>query len=94
MRTDYNLFSQYIIDKNSEGKEVIMFPTEIELEMHRQEMRRAAENYHLIKSLREEDAEPTFWQRLRTRLSSAQPTAPVIEIRGSVKQQQPTEAIA
>ena len=93
MRTDYNLFSQYIIDKNSERKEVIMFPTEIELEMHRQEMQRAAENYHLIKSISEEDAEPTLWQRLRTRLSSAQSTAHVIEIRGSV-QQKPTEAIA
>ncbi|MBI1257641.1 MAG: hypothetical protein GC204_09235 [Chloroflexi bacterium] len=70
-----------------------MFPTEIELEMHRKEMRRAAENYHLIKSLREEDAEPTLWQRLRTRMSAGQPTAPIIEIRGSV-QQKPTEAIA
>ncbi len=65
MRTDYNLFSQYIIDKNSERKEVKMFPSEIMLETHRKEMQRAAENYHLVKSLRAEDAQPTLWQRAR-----------------------------
>ena len=71
-----------------------MFPTELELEMQRKEMHRAAENYHLIKSLRKEDAEPTLWQRLRTYLSAGQTKMGATEIRGSVKQQKPTEAIA
>ena len=71
-----------------------MFPTELELEMHRKEMLRTAENYHLIKSLRKEDAEPTLWQRLRTHLSAGQPEMAATEIRGSVKQNKQTEAIA
>ena len=71
-----------------------MFPSELVLETHRQQMRRDAENYHLIKSLREEDAEPTLLQRLRTHLSAGQPEMAATETRGLVKRQKPTEAIA
>ena len=68
-----------------------MFPTEIELEMHRKEMRRAAENHRLAQLVREEDAQPTLWQRLRTHLSAAQP-ATTVQNQGRVQHQ--TEAIA
>jgi len=68
-----------------------MFPTEIELEMHRREMRRAAENHRLAQFVREEDAQPTLWQRLRTRLSTAQPVN-AAQNQGLVQRQ--TEAIA
>ena len=44
-----------------------MFPTEIEINYHQQELQRAAENYRLVQSMR---TAPTFWQRLRTHLSS------------------------
>ena len=93
MRTDYNLFSQYIIYKKSERKEVTMFPTELELEMHRQEMRRAADNQRLIQFVQEGNAQPTLLRRLRTRLSANSSEKEVVRSRGSV-QQKPTEAIA
>ena len=71
-----------------------MFPTEFEIQMHQKEMRRAAENHHLVQSLRKEDAEPTLWQRLRTHLSVSQPNVEAIQSRGSVKQPKQTKAIA
>ena len=71
-----------------------MFPTEFEIDMHRQEMQPRSRKLPSRQVPTRRSAEPTFWQRLRTRLSSAQPTAPVHRDSESVKQQQPTEAIA
>ena len=69
-----------------------MFPTEIQLEQHRKEMHRAAENHRLVRFIREDAAQPSLWQRLRTHLSAAQSGTAVVQNQSSVKQQ--TEAIA
>ena len=45
-----------------------MFPTELQINEHRNEMMRTAEQQRLIKSLR---SEPTLWQRLVARVSTS-----------------------
>ncbi len=64
-----------------------MFPTELQIEQHYKDLRRAAEQHHLAQFVLEDNAQPTLWQRLRTRLSASQPTVETVRISGSVKPQ-------
>lgn len=44
-----------------------MFPNEVEVQYRRQELERTAENFRFAREAR---SVPTFWERLRTRLST------------------------
>jgi len=68
-----------------------MFPNELQIQQHHKDMRRAAEQHHLAQYVLEDNAQPSLWQRLRTRLSTAQPVN-AAQNQGLVQRQ--TEAIA
>ena len=64
-----------------------MFPNELQIQQHHKDMRRAAEQHHLAQYVLEDNAQPSLWQRLRTRLSASQPTVETVRTSGSVKSQ-------
>jgi len=100
MRTNNDRIQTYIIYKNSDRKKVVkkrkevtMFPTELELEQHRQDMIRTAENQRLVNFVQAGNertaSQPTVWQRLRVRLNGAQ-----AEQSGAVAIKRTNQAIA
>ena len=46
-----------------------MFPTEIEMKVQRQRLEQEAENYRLVKLLREDADQPTLLERIRSRVN-------------------------
>ncbi len=50
-----------------------MFPSELEIKMHNQEMQRQAANERLVQIARGEDEKPSLWARLTERMSAAEP---------------------